>query len=73
MNSIPSLNECLDKDGFQKDVNNLAQEELHKIENQIAEDILWTYSRKKYDYQETRNTYFKERIKSSAEKIKHTD
>ena len=38
--SNPSLNECIDKKQFQKKINNLPQEEMNKIENEIAEDIL---------------------------------
>ena len=70
---MPSLNECLDKNQFQKEVYGLPVEEMNKIENQIAEDILWTYSRKKYNYQSTRNAFFKSRIRSSVEKIKEAD
>lgn len=67
--SIPSINECLDKNQFQKKVNKLASEQRNKIEMDIAEDILWTYSRKKFHYQSARNKFFKGRIKGSAEII----
>lgn len=73
VNTIPSINECLDKRQFQKSVNNLPKEEMNKIESLISEDILWTYSRKKYNYQSTRNKFFKEKIRNSAEKIKHNE
>ena len=36
----------------------------------IAEDILWTYSRKKFQYQSARNKFFKERVIGTEEKIK---
>ena len=67
--SITSINECLDKYSFQKKVNNLPQEQMNKIETNIAEDILWTYSQKKWNYQNARNKFFKDRIRYSAEKI----
>lgn len=73
MNTIPSLNECLDKRLFQKSVNNLPKDEMNKIETQIAEDILWTYSRKKYNYQSARNKFFKSRVRTSFDKIKNAD
>mgnify|MGYP001807311872 CR=1 FL=1 len=73
VSSIPSINECLVKNQFEKDVNLLRKEEFHKIEDQIAEDILWTYSKKKFTYQSSRKEYFKDKIKTSAEKIKDAD
>ncbi|CDW87232.1 iq calmodulin-binding motif family protein [Stylonychia lemnae] len=73
VNTIPSLNECLDKRLFQKSVNCLPKDEMNKIETQIAEDILWTYTRKKYNYQTARGKFFKEKIRTSADKIKIND
>jgi hypothetical protein len=71
--AIPSLNECLDKETFQKKINNLPLEHLNKIESQIAEDILMTYTSKKSKYQNERNLFFKKHVISSAEKIKENE
>jgi len=54
-------------------VNSLPKDEMNKIETQIAEDILWTYTRKKYNYQTSRNKFFKDKLRSSAEKIQRND
>jgi len=76
--SIPSLNECLDKKEFQKKVNYLPDEHLTKIENEIAEEILQKYASYKWQYQSERNKYFKsklveleDRISQNEEKYQH--
>jgi hypothetical protein len=43
---------------------------MNHIETEIAEDILHSYSKKKWTYQTLRNGFFKERIVTSGEKVK---
>lgn len=69
LSSLQSLNNCVDKRDFQRQVDSMDKEELHRLETELADKIIQEYEVQKKEIKEARYQYLKMKNTQIAHKI----
>ncbi|CDW91381.1 iq calmodulin-binding motif family protein [Stylonychia lemnae] len=73
VNSIPALNNCIDRNYIQKKLSLLSQDQIDQIETDLAEKIITEYEDEKKVIKGQRYEYLKNKGKNLIEKQKQAD
>ena len=72
VSSIPSLNNCIDKQFFQRKVNKLNPDEHHQIETNIANEIIKDYEKEKRANKTSRLKFLRTKSEDTISRIRET-
>eukprot|EP00347_Sterkiella_histriomuscorum_P004794 403359072 len=71
LSTLQTLNNCTDKDDFQKQVDNIEPDILHKIETELAQKIIEEYEVQKQEIKDARFHYLKLKNRKIAQKVEN--
>eukprot|EP00347_Sterkiella_histriomuscorum_P016838 403351660 len=71
LSTLQTLNNCTDKDDFQKQVDNIEPDILHKIETELAQKIIEEYEVQKQEIKDARFHYLKLKNREIAQKVEN--